>query len=205
MKSFKHLLLAKGIAAALVGTAGVAAPAISHASPDDGSICRPGYSAQFANGNMKCVKHVIRHVTLDCLNPIFPIKRVRVPGIVGDRTNGRDICLRNNGINVGSNDPLTGLIAGQDFVFVTVNQAKVTAARVATERAEEAALGLPDAGVDARSTGTLVVNGGVGAEDNVTVDVTLFTFPVPAPSLIKLPIQIDVPIVDLLATQRLLP
>ena len=204
MKSFKHLLLAKGIAAAIVGTAGVAAPAISHASPDDGSICRLGYSAQFSGGNMKCTKHVIRHVTLDCLNPQFPIKRVRVAGIAGD-ISGRDICLRNNGVNVGSTDPLTGLTPGQDFVFVTVNQAKVTATRVAVEHAEEAALGLPDAGVDAHSTGTLVVNGGVGAEDNVTVDVSLFTFPVPAPTLIKLPIQIDIPVVDLLTTQRLLP
>jgi len=195
MKSFKHLLLAKGVAAAIVGMSGVAAPAISHASPDDGSVCRAGYSAQFSGGNMKCTKHVIRHVSLECTTLGFPIKRVRVPGIAGDLS-GRDICLRNNGIDVSSNAPLTGLIKGQDFVFVTVNQAKVNAARLLVERAEEAALGLPDAAVDAHSTGTLNVNGGVGAEDNVTVDVTLFTFPVPAPTLIKLPIQIDIPVID---------
>src|SRR5947199_123849 len=81
----------------------------------------------------------------------------------------------------------------------------VATSGIATERLEESALGLPDAGVDAHSSGTLVVNGGVGAEDNVTVDVTLFTFPVPAPTLFKLPTQIDLPIIDLLAAQRTLP
>src|SRR5947207_15117704 len=100
MKSFKHLLLAKAVAAAVIGTSGIAAPAISHASPDDGVVCRAGYSAQFASGDMKCTRHVIRHVALECLNTNFPNKLVRTPGIVGDRTGGRDICLaRGRSIN----------------------------------------------------------------------------------------------------------
>ncbi|MFL6665148.1 MAG: hypothetical protein ACJ8G7_23505 [Rhizobacter sp.] len=204
MKSFKHLLLAKAVAAAVIGTAGVAAPAISHASPDDGVVCRAGYSAQFAGGDMKCSKHVIRHVSLECINPRFPNKLVRVPGVPGDTTNGRDICLAPGRV-LASNSPLTGLTVNQDFAFVAINPSKVAATRIATERGEETALGLPADGVDSASTGTLVINGGVGAEDNVTVDVSLFTFPVPALTLVKLPTQIDVPIIDLLANQVRLP
>jgi hypothetical protein len=205
MKALKNLLLTKGIAAALVAGSGIAAPAIGHASPDDGMVCRPGYGAQFSGGDMKCTKHVTRHVALECNNPQFPIKRVRVPGIAGDRTNGRDVCLRNNGISLSSNDPLTGLTPGQDFVFVTVNQAKAIAVREATERAEETALGLGSGGVDSQSVSTLAVNGGVGAEDNVNVDITLFTFAVPAIHIVLPPFHIDRPVIDLLPTLRPLP
>jgi hypothetical protein len=205
MKSFKTLVLAKSIAAAAVAASGIAAPAISHASPDDGVVCRVGYSAQFSGGDMKCTRPVVRHVSLECTNPTFPIKRIRIPGIVGDATNGRDVCLRNNGIQISSNDSLNGFVAGQDFVFVAVNQTKAVAVREATERNEEAALGLGLDGVDSRSTSTLVINGGVGAEDNVKVDITLFTFPIPAPTITLSPIQLDRPIIDLLPPVRILP
>ena len=205
MNTFHRLLISKGIAAAIVAGSGIAAPAISHASPDDGMVCRPGYAAQFAGGDMKCTKNVVRHVTLDCTNPQFPIKRVRVAGIPNDRTNGRDVCLRNNGVSLSSNDPLTGLTAGQDFVFVTVNQAKAVAVREVTEKAEETALGLTSGGVDSHSTSTLVINGGIGAEDNVNVDITLFTFPVPALQVVLPPFSIDRPVIDLLPTLKPLP
>ena len=207
MNTLKTVLLTKSLAAALVAALGMAAPAISHASPDDGVTCRIGYSGQFANGKMTCTKRAVRHIPLECTNATFPIKRVRVPGVPGDTTNGRDVCLRNNGIDVTSNSPLTGLVAGQDFVFVAVNQARAVAAREATERGEEIRLGLGTDGVDSRSVSTLVVNGGVGAEDNVRVDITLFTFPQPAASTVLAPIQIDRPVIDLLQqpTLRLLP
>lgn len=197
MKALKTLLLAKGIAAAVVAGAGIAAPAVSHASPDDGMICRSGYTAQFAAGKMKCTKPTVRRVALECSNPLFPIKRVRVPGIPGDATNGRDVCLRNNGIALSSNDPLTGLIAGQDFVFVAVNNTRAVAAREAAERQEESFLGLGTDGVDSSSVSTLSVNGGIGAEDIVRVDITLFTFPVPAPSFTLSPLELDRPVIEL--------
>jgi len=205
MQSLKFLVLAKSALAALVATAGIAAPAVSHASPDDGMICRAGYQAQFGSGTLKCTKQVARRVALDCTNPTFPIKRVRVPGIAGDTTNGRDVCLRNNGIALSSNDPLTGLVQGQDFVFVTVNQARAIAVREAVERAEEAALGLASGGVDSRSVSTLAINGGIGAEDNVNVAITLFTFPIAAPDFRLAPLQIDAPVVDLLPVLGTLP
>jgi hypothetical protein len=204
MKALKSFVLAKSIAAAFVAMAGVAAPAISHASPDDGMVCRPGYASQFGGGNMKCTKNVIKHVALACANPLFPTKLIRTTGIPGDTTNGRDMCLR-PGISLGSNVPATGLTAGQDFVFVTVNQSKVVLAREVAERAEEVGLGLGTDGVDSRSVGTLDINGGIGAEDRVKVDITLFTFPVAAPN-ITLPSQLlDRPAIDLLPPVRIQP
>jgi len=204
MKSFKTLVLAKSIAAALVATAGIAAPAISHASPDDGVVCRASYSAQFGGGNMKCTKNVIKHVALACSNPLFPNKLIRTAGIPGDTTSGRDMCLR-PGIQLSSNASATGLVPGQDFVFVTVNQTRVVVAREVAERAEEIGLGLGSDGVDSRSVGTLDINGGIGAEDRVKVDITLFTLPVPAPNITLAPIQLDRPAIDLLPSVRVLP
>jgi hypothetical protein len=204
MKAIKTLLGTKAIAAAAIAMSGIAAPTLSHASPDDGSVCRVGYGAQFANGNMKCTKQVIRFVSLDCTDARFPNRLIRTPGIAGDRTNGRDMCLR-PGIVLGSNQPATGLTEGQDFVFVKVNQAKVVALREAVEKSEETTLGVGPAGVDARSTGVVDINGGIGAEDRVRATITLFTFPIPAPTLVKLPIQIDAPVVDLPIPPRIQP
>jgi hypothetical protein len=205
MKAFKTVLVIKSIAAALVAGAGVAAPTLSHASPDDGMVCRPGYAAQFSSTTMKCTKPAVKFVALECTNALFPIKRIRVAGIPGDATNGRDVCLRNNGVALSSNDPLTGLTAGQDFVFVAINPIKAVAAREATERNEETALGLGTDGVDSTSASTLVINGGVGAEDNVRVNITLFTFPVPALGINLSPIQLDRPAIDLPSLVRTLP
>lgn len=196
MKALKTLLTAKSIAAALVAGSGLAAPALSHASPDDGMVCRAGYSAQFGGGNMKCTKQLIRFVSLACRNAQFPNKVIRVSGIAGDTTNGRDMCLR-AGVFLGSNQPATGLTLNQDFVFVSVDQARVVALREATERAEEISLGLGTDGVDSRSTGVVDINGGIGAEDRVRATLTLFTFPIPAPTLLRSPLQIDAPIIDL--------
>jgi hypothetical protein len=202
MKALKTLILGKSIAAAFVAASGIAAPAISHASPDDGMVCRTGYSAQVANGNFKCSKQVVRFVALECTNTRFPTKVIRVAGIQGDTSGGRDLCLR-PGVVLTSNSPTTGLTAGQDFVFVAVNQARVAALREATEIAEENSLGLGRDGVDSRSVGTIDINGGIGAEDRVRATLTMFSFPVPAPTLLRSPLQIDSPIIDL--QPRLLP
>ena len=77
MKAFKALVLAKSIAAAAFAAAGIAAPAVSHASPDDGMVCRSGYGAQFASGNMKCSRALTKFVSLECTNASFPSKVIR--------------------------------------------------------------------------------------------------------------------------------
>jgi hypothetical protein len=197
MKALKTLVLAKSIAAAIVASAGIAAPAISHASPDDGMVCRVSYSAQFGAGNMKCTKTSSRTVSgaFECLNPSFPgVLGTRQPVIrintAGDPSGGRDLCAA-PGIVIQTNSPLTGLVEGTHYRFATVNQARIAAVREASERNEENVLGLGLDGVDSRSTSTVVVNANSLGEDIVRATITLFTFPIPAANLILSPLQID--------------
>jgi hypothetical protein len=199
MQVLKTLAFTKSAAAAAIAFAAMAAPAISHASPDDGMACRVanGYGAQFAGGNLKCVKTVVRNISgaFQCLNPSFPgINGTRQPvirvAVAGDATGGKDLCPR-PGVVMTSNSSLTGLTLGQDFQFATVNQARIAATREAIERSEQTAMGLGLDGVDSRSTSTVVVNGGIGAEDIVRGTFTMFTFAIPAPSLQLSPLQRD--------------
>jgi hypothetical protein len=197
MKALKTLVLAKSIAAAIVASAGIAAPAISHASPDDGMVCRVSYGAQFGAGNMKCTKTSVRTVAgaFECLNPSFPgLQGTRQPVIrvstAGDASGGRDLCAA-PGIVITTNSPLNGLVEGTHYRFATVNQARIAAVREGSERNEETALGLGLDGVDSRSTSTVVVNANSLGEDIVRATITLFTFPIPAVNLILSPLQID--------------
>ena len=68
MKAFKTLMLVKSLAAAAIATTSLVAPAISHASPDDGMICRSGYSGTVDGGRFKCSKARIISVALECTN-----------------------------------------------------------------------------------------------------------------------------------------
>ena len=184
MKALKTLLLTKSVAAAAITAVGtLAMPSISHASPDDGMTCRAGYSAQFGGGTMKCTKTVPTGVSLLCSNVRFPTKVIRVPGAPGDNSGGKDICTR-PGINIGSTDPLTNAVLGQDFVFAELNTSQAASKAKAIQIAEERTLNLPEDQVDAKSTSpTVVVNGGFGSEDQASFTVTLFTFPIPAAGL----------------------
>ena len=111
--------------------------------------------------------------------------RIRVPGAPGDNSGGKDICTR-PGINIGSTDPLTNAVLGQDFVFAELNTSQAASKAKAIQIAEERTLNLPEDQVDAKSTSpTVVVNGGFGSEDQASFTVTLFTFPIPALSLIR--------------------
>ena len=178
LNNLKTLVIVKSIAAAAFVAAGVATPALSHASPNDGVQCRPGYSGQLNGGKFKCAKSEVREVTLRCTNTRFPTKVIRAT-IAGDA--GRDLCVR-PGIVIGSNDPLTGLTRGQDFVEAEFVPISVLAVREARERSEEQSLNLPREEVDADVTiqPSVVINGGLGAEDIARFTVTLTTFPVPA-------------------------
>jgi hypothetical protein len=194
MKALKTVLLAKSIAAALVAGAGIAAPTISHASPDDGMVCRAGYGAQSSGGNIKCTRQVVRLIPLDCPSPIFKRKLIRTPGIPGDTTGGLDMCLK-DGVVLGTQEPATGVREGFEFIFATVNQSRVAATREAVERATEIGLGLPTDGVDSRSVGRLALNQNNG-EDMVEATITLFTFPIAAPDVVLPPLQLDAPVID---------
>lgn len=184
MNTLKNLLLTKSIAATVLAMGAVTAPTISHASPNDGMICRSGYSAHFSGSAMTCSKDVRSSVSPVCTqNTRFPTKVVRAPGAPGDTSGGKDICTR-VGINVGTTDSLNGLVLNQDFIFAVVDATQVAAKAKAIEVAEERNLNLTDDQVEGKtSTPTVAVNGGFGSDDIANFTVTLFTFPIAAPSL----------------------
>jgi hypothetical protein len=190
MKSFKTLVLAKSIAAAIVASAGIAAPAISHASPDDGMVCRAGYTGQSTGGAFKCSRVVTRVIPLDCLQAPFTKKQIRARTGASD---GRDVCTRETGLTIASDSALGGLTENQDFVFAKFADARLASISKAVEIAEERNLALADDQVDMNAThgittGSLVVDASLGAVDGVQATITLFTFPVPAANLtISLP------------------
>ena len=101
MKHLKTLVLVKSIAAAVVASAGIAAPAISHASPDDGMVCRAGYTGQVTGGAFKCSRVVTRVITLDCVQAPFTRKQIRAKN-PGTGSDGRDVCTREQGLTISS-------------------------------------------------------------------------------------------------------
>lgn len=197
MKAFKTLVLVKSLAAAAIATTSLVAPAISHASPDDGMVCRSGYSGTFDGGRFKCSKSRIINVALECTNLRFPTKVIRAPGAPGDTSGGKDLCTR-PGINIGTTDALTGLVNGQDFVFAAVNTNTVNTAVSNADQSEAANIpGLTAADVDTQAgQPNIVVNGGFGSNDVARVTLTLFTFPIPVLSL-TLPLPNLSPVVTL--------
>lgn len=173
------------LATSLVALGGAALPSVAAASPNDGMVCRPGYAGSLNGTKFFCTKTKIINVALECVDRRFPTKVVRAPGAAGDSSGGRDICTR-PGIVVGTTDPLTGLVQGQDFVFAVVNQTTVNAQVTANDQQEATALGLTVNDVDtAAGTPSVVVNGGFGSNDVARVTLTFNTFAIPALSLLQ--------------------
>ena len=183
MQVLKTLMFTKSAAGAAIAVAAMTAPVISHASPDAGMVCRNGYTAQFANGNLKCKKVIVRVLpdSFECRDSRFPNKVVRIGG-VSDLGGGRDLCTA-PGIVITSDSSLRDFAERTHYVFATVNRLEVIAARERAERAEELILGLGADGVDSESTSTVVVNDNSFGQDKVHARITLYTFPVPAPSI----------------------
>lgn len=183
MKALKTLVLAKSAAAALIAMAGVAAPAISHASPDDGMVCRAGYSGSFEGGRFKCAKPRTIDVGVECTNIRFPNIQRRVVAL--PQSDGKDVCAR-AGITVAANGPLTGLTLGQDYVFAAVNPTTVTARINGVRDFEASQAGVPVTDIDVVTVSSaLAIDGGFGGNDVSRLRLSVFTFPIPALGLIR--------------------
>lgn len=195
MNSLSKLLLAKSILAAAVAAAGLAAPAVSHAlaagGPTSGVVCRAGYTGAFDGTRLKCSKVKVVNVPLRCLDPRYPNYLIRA--VVAPTGVGRDFCLK-NGVQLGTNDPLTGLILGTatvrgDYVHANFDPAEVAAKVTAEDAAETTAQGNPDGGVDTIAGATTIDLGGAGGnKDRANTTLTFFTFASPAGPVIGGPI-----------------
>ena len=176
------------IATAFVALGGAALPSVAAASPDDGMVCRVGYTGALNNGHFVCSKTKQVNAGLECLNRRFPTFVVRAPGAPGDTSGGRDLCTR-TGINIGTTDALTGLVLNQDYVFAEVNQTTINNAVTTNDQQEATALGLSINDVDTKATQQqLSINGGFGSNDVVRVTLTFNTFAIPALPIISLPV-----------------
>jgi hypothetical protein len=180
MKSVNTLLLAKSVAAAVAGLAlatpvfSITAPPNLLGTPDDGMICRSGYTGALSGSAFKCSKSRTITVQLECTDPKFPnyLIRANAPGT----PQGRDLCLRNN-VSLGSTDPVGNLVQGQDYVLANVNPTTVSGRVSNLDQQEAGGLGLDTKEVDTVAADPVIQpNSGSGSKDNASVQVTHYTF-----------------------------
>jgi hypothetical protein len=188
MQSLQLLLSRRGLAAALIG-ATLVAPALGTiaqpnlaGTPDDGLICRTGYTGAFSGNAFKCSKTLVVQVNLHCPDPKIPNYVVRAAGAWGSAA-GIDICTRNN-VNVGSTDTVQGLAIGQDYMYAVANTDRATAATARAKDAEVAALGLSAGEVDVVAAAPRIVPSAKGSQDMADVTLTFYTFAIPTGGLV---------------------
>ena len=164
-----------GIAATALGQIVVNQPNLS-GTPDDGMVCRQGYTAVFSNNNFKCSKAQTLVVVLECTNPLFPNYVIRAPN--GAASDGKDLCTK-NGVVITSVGSLGSLKEGKDFVKAAVNPTTITDRTNNKDHQEALALGLADRDVDTVAGATVIfVDRGTGSKDNADLPLTHFTFAV---------------------------
>ena len=173
MKSLNTLLLAGSAAAAVVGI-GLAASAFGSTltpnqlgTPDDGMICRSGYTGALVGKAFKCSKTLDVRVNLVCDKPKFQKYSVR--------TGERDLCSR-DGVNIPISGAFTAAL-GQDYVRAVVDTAAVTTETANQNAAEASALGLTTNDVETvAAEPVLDIDGGGGGKDKADVTLTHYTF-----------------------------
>ena len=194
MNSLKKLPFAISLLAVAVAASGVSTLAIGQTArtlepnvlgtPDDGSVCRSGYGTSFSGTVVTCNKSISISTDLTCPNPPFTKYVIRAATDGSDRTNGQDICIKDNGINIGTTDTLNGLTESVNggpgqYAYALANATKL-AERVSNQRqAEATALGLSLSQVDTKVVFTRVNVNANGLKDNADSQVQLYTFVVP--------------------------
>jgi hypothetical protein len=192
MKSLKTLHLSGGIAAALA-VAGIAAtvgtPLASFAAtpnllgtPNDGMVCRLGYTPDFNGTSLKCSKIDTPSlaVSLICDDVNFPKYVVR--GSAGGTPSGLDVCSRKKSdpayVDIGPSDDISNLKKGKDYVFAKADLAQIAVRTAARTQAEATALGLQVNEVETEGTEPVTNTSAGGSDDKSNVTLTFFTFPV---------------------------
>ena len=180
MKSTQALQFTRRAATICAGI-GVAASALAITAtpnmlgtPDDGMICRSGYTGAMSGSAFKCSKARTFTVELTCLRPNFPNYVRRAQN--GAASDGRDLCVRND-VQVTSNGPLTGLAEGVQFVYAEADPAAISAEIANLDSREAGALGLDAKEVDTvAGQATINVDPGQAIRDRARVPVTYYTF-----------------------------
>lgn len=174
-------ILGIGLAASTMGQPSVQGEVLG--TPNDGMLCRTGYSGAFSNGNLKCSKSRFFFVSLACDDSTFPSYVVRPKGSPGTK-NGRDICTRKDGVRISSTDDVGDLTPGQEYVFAKLNDTALASEAARLDQEEAAALGL-NATRDVDSiAGEPVIqpHPETGAKDRGVVQLVHYTFAIPTGS-----------------------
>jgi hypothetical protein len=195
MNSFKKLLLTKSILAAAVAASGVATPAIGQTNrlqpnlqgtPNDGMVCRTGYTANFNGSSLKCSKTSEIKVDLACLVAPFTIKVVRVGA--GGTPKGLDVCDKSGGVTVTSGNDISNFVRGSDYEFAKQDDAQIAVRAEGQRQAEATALGVAIGEVEVE-VGTAVTDTTSGdSTDKSKVPLTFFTFAVKSGGLLNSPV-----------------
>jgi len=192
MNSLKTRLLSRGIATAFA-VAGIAvtigAPLASFAAtpnllgtPNDGMVCRGGYTPNFNGTSLKCSKIDTPNlaVSLICDDPQFPKYVVRGPA--PGTPNGLDVCSRAKSdpafVDINSTNDISTLKKGKDYVFAKADLAQIAVKTAARAQAEATALGLSVNEVEAEGTEPVTNTSAGGSDDKSNVTLTFFTFPI---------------------------
>jgi hypothetical protein len=190
MNSLKKLLLAKSILAAAIASSGIATPAIGQTAalqanilgtPNDGVICRSGYTPSFNGSSLKCSKAGEIKVPLACLNPTFQDLVVRAVGAVGHNNNtvGLDVCDKTGGVTITSSNNISNFNRGSDYVDAKQDDAQIAVRAASQRQAEATALGVSLGEVEVE-IGTAVTDTTSGdSTDKSKVPLTFFTFAKP--------------------------
>jgi len=184
MKSHR-LLLAPAIAAALIAGAW-SAPASATivgnqlGTPDDGVVCRTGYTGTLTGVAFRCSRSLNVNVPLVC-----PTDKIKNPTFV-ERAGGQDVCER-SGIVITSTSPLGKLTLGTDYVFAVPDQAKITTAVNNQIHDEAAALGLASGEVEGVAAPAVVKIDFSGSLDKSQTQLTLYTFAIKTGGVVSSP------------------
>ncbi len=183
MNSFKTSLISKSIAFACLAGA-LASPALAQfkeanilGTPNDGMVCRSGYTPSFSGTSLKCSKTTEIKVPLACLNAPFLDKVVRA-------NNELDVCDKPGGVTITSTNNISNFVKGSDYVNAKQDDAQISVRTASQRQTEATALGVTLGEVDVE-VGTIVTNTTDGdSTDKSVVRLTLFTFATPAGGLV---------------------
>jgi hypothetical protein len=183
MKSPRLLLapaLAATVAAMTWGAPAIALTPNLLGTPDDGMVCRAGYTGTLVGNAFKCSKTQTVNVDLSCTGTLTQY----IIRASSSNSTTNDVCVGSKVTNLGPTDAL-GSINNQAPV---VSDATVAAKVSEMDKAEAASLGLADNQVDT-SAGTpkiVTVNSAV-KRDHGEVTLTYYTFAIPTGAIIASP------------------
>jgi hypothetical protein len=192
MNSFKTSLIARSIAAACFA-AGLASPAVAQfralnilGTPDDGMVCRAGYTGVFDGKSLKCSKTSKITVQLVCADPGFNKYVARV--VAGGTQQGEDVCIKSGGqVKFDSDDSIgggTNFTKGTDWELAKADKVKIDEKTAARDLEEAAAFGGTAADVETVAGEPVFNRQANGIIDNASVTLTHFTFAIPTGGLV---------------------